>query len=294
MKAYESLKTVSQALPPGMRNGVLEAAQRNLNNLQEIRLRINRPVMLCFTGGFVPTDFIATRADINAVFSALCGFSVYSKQHEIVCGYITLKGGSRAGLCGTAVFGASGLMNIRDLSSISLRVSPERPGCSDKIIKVADPLGGILLCGSPCSGKTTLLRDLCRTLSQKYRLSLIDTRGEIAGTYGGVPQNDVGMSDVLDCYPRGLGFDHALRCLSPEIIACDELGTGEDSALTADAALSGVSVIATAHARTPDELRRRPVMREILRQKAFGTVVFLKDSQSPGEIAQVIGGDELA
>ena len=126
-----------------------------------------------------------------------------------------------------------------------VRLCGERIGCSDRLLSIIDnPLGGVLVCGVPCSGKTTILRDLARQLSYKYRTALIDSRGELAAVYAGVPQNDVGLCDILDSYSKRDGFSHAVRCLSPEIIICDEIGGEDDAGSILNARKSGVSTAA--------------------------------------------------
>ena len=273
--------------------------------LREIRLRINRPVCLdcgdqCYyltTGGSL-TPFIsdsllcASKDEIEETVQSVCDYSVYSHQHELLNGYVTLRGGHRAGVCGTAVYHGDSLDNIRDIGSVCLRLSREFPGCADTLFRRYNG-GGLLLCGEPCSGKTTLLRDLARQLSYQYRVALIDERGELAAVLNGEPQNDVGLCDIFTGYYKSSAMRHALRSMSPEIVVCDEIGSPDDAAAFAECQRSGVNVIATAHAGSAEELLRRRDLRWILRTGAIKTLVFLSDRQHVGQIRAVRKAGEL-
>ncbi|MEE3333427.1 MAG: ATPase, T2SS/T4P/T4SS family [Ruminococcus sp.] len=260
-------------------------------SLTEIRLRVNKPVVLVSGVRTEILSGIITKNNLADLFALMCGYSVYSKQNEIKNGYITLKGGHRAGICGTAVYGDEGVINIRDISAVNIRIAREYIGCSNELLRKVKPGKGMLICGAPCSGKTTLLRDTARSLSNKYKIALIDTRGEIASVYQGENQLDVGDSFVLDGYNKSDGFDHSVRCLSPDYIICDEIGTAEDSASVLNAVNSGVGVIASAHCADKQEVLAKPFLRETLR--FFDTIVFLGNRHNTGQITEAISYDEL-
>ena len=304
MKTQDNLRQVIACLPFAIKSLI-----RSLpSGITEIRLRSQRPVAfvtdrdtlyLRADGSFtqsVTRDCIAlTSKELRECFNTICNYSVYSKQNEIVNGFVTLKGGNRAGICGTAVGDGGRITNIRDITSINLRVASERLGCSDEILSlITEPEKGFLLCGAPRSGKTTILRDLARALSERFSVSLIDCRGELAASYGGVIQNDVGMCDVLDGYTKRDGFDHALRCMSPDIIICDEIGDEADMTAINVAALSGVGVIASAHCREKDELLLNSRFKQAVKNRLFAHYVFLKNKENVGQVAEVISADELA
>ncbi len=152
-------------------------------------------------------------------------YSVYARQHELQNGFVTLRGGHRMGVCGTAVMQGGSVLNVRHISSLNLRIAREHRGCGKKLFaQLRGKSGGVLLCGAPCSGKTTLLRDLARLFSAEdgRQTALIDERGEIAAVCDGVPQNDVGFCDVFDGYPKAQAMEQALRSLSPQVMICDE------------------------------------------------------------------------
>ena len=301
-------RQVIACLSPPVRAVFSERESKLAPGLREIRLRADRPVSVVTDAGrfffmrsgmLTPfcTDsiFRATAEDLRRTLEAVCEYSLYSRQQEIVGGYVTLKGGHRAGICGTAVLHDGAITNVRELSSIDLRVAGEYIGCADDLLRrVHDLSGGLLLCGAPCSGKTTILRDLARQLSAEVTVSLIDERGELAACIGGVPQNDIGLCDVYSGYPKAEAMEQAIRAMSPEYLICDELGSGDINAVE-DCVRCGTAVIATAHARDSDELRSRPSLRRLLSAGAFENIVFLAGREQVGKVrACVRTGDVLA
>ena len=155
------------------------------------------------------------------------------------------------------------------------------------ILDLIDPLDGILLCGPPCSGKTTMIRDMARLLSGKHKVSIIDERNEIAATVNGMHSFDIGLCDILVYMKKSDGVIHALRSLSPDIIVCDELGNAHDAELLLEAMRCGTAFIATVHARSIDDLRCRRATAAILDSGAFSYVAILSDRSSAGRIETV-------
>lgn len=254
----------------------------------EIRLRVNRPIELILPSKKIYVSFdktvdgaeksplILTRSDLTDIFRCICDYSVYSYSSEIKNGFITVRGGHRAGMCGTAVFEDNSLSYIKDISSINIRVARQIYGCADKIIElIRNGKGGLLIAGKPLSGKTTVLRDLARQLSYMYKTSVIDERGELAGTYMGESQNDMGLCDVYNGYMKYEGIMHALRSMSPEYIVCDEIGGERDAKAIANASHAGVYMAATAHAENMNDLIFRSDTAQILLSHTFKYIVFI-------------------
>lgn len=305
--AAENLGTLSQRfnLPVSVKARV-----------QEIRLRVGRPVMLSLPEGpaFITQSgtavftqssnlLCAQRENIDEAFKRICDYSVHSHQREIKNGFVTLRGGHRAGICGTAVTEGNSILNIRDISSINLRIARDIHGAADETATALIDGGSIvgsLIFGPPGCGKTTVLRDLARKISTGYRtgrilrVAVIDERGEIAATFQGQPQNDLGpCCDILDGYPKGEGIMQAVRCLSPDVIICDEIGGQEDELAVELSLNAGVTVIASAHAGSLRELLARPQIVRLLASGAFKKAVRLAGRENPGTVAGVYGEDFL-
>ena len=237
----------------------------------EVRLRRDKPVVIQLGKGSVTLPFVISADELRDCFSALCRYSIYCFENEIREGFITLKGGHRAGFCGTAVYKDGKLVTIKNISSINLRIAREYIGCAEELRKIVfgEDFRGLMIAGRPMSAKTTLLRDLCRIIGEKRKVAVIDSRGELAAVYDGRSCFSPGVnSDVFDAYEKRDGIIMATRVISPEFVACDEV-TGEEEALE-KAVFCGVKIIATAHAHSLEEA----FSLDILKNGAFSHVAF--------------------
>lgn len=309
-KMRRKLTEILRIVPLSIRNNLLKATEGYIESIQEIVLRNERPVCVYITGEemyltqngcltrYVDSQplVVSSTKDVTDCFNVACGYSVYSHLNEIKEGFLTVKGGHRVGISGTAVVASGSIVNIRDISTVSLRMAREVKGCGEEAASLlVKSNGGLLICGSPCSGKTTVLRDVARILSSKhkYRVAVVDTRGEIAATSKGVNQMDLSMCDVLDGYPRVNGIEQAVRTLSPNFVVCDELGNKEDASALMSAVNSGTRFVATVHASDKEELVNRKNINSILDTNAFDNIVFLKGCDTPGEISESCNVREL-
>jgi len=282
--------------------------------VREIRLRAGRPVTLTgaaetlflfqsgrLSGIYASSAVRATAAELQDSFSRLCAYSVHSHRESIRSGFITVEGGHRAGICGTAVCEGGKLSGLRDIASINLRIAGEYPGVADELYRrlYAEGLCSLLIAGPPGSGKTTLLRDLARQLSgaergRFYRCAVVDERGEIASVYRYEPQNDVGLNcDVLNAYPKGEAILSALRSLSPEIIICDELGGLDEIKAMEEGLHTGVHFAVSAHAAAAEDFARRPQLCTLLAAQAFDYVALLEGAAAPCRIKRIYRREEL-
>jgi stage III sporulation protein AA len=272
----------------------------------EIRVRVNRGIGIICPGktyflrsdGKI-TEFLsenllkADKQDLSDSFKSMCDYSVYSFQDQIKNGFITFKGGNRVGICGSAVLTGESVSHIKNITSLNIRIAKEFKGCAETIFEniKRDSLGTLIV-GPPACGKTTVLRDLARIISTCQsncfiKTVIIDERSEIAAAFEGTPQMDVGLCDVLTGFPKGDGILKAVRCLSPDIIICDEIGSAEDASAIAQSLNAGVRIIASIHAKNQGELLNRPQARKILSSGAFEKIVFLSDSSSPGTVLNI-------
>jgi stage III sporulation protein AA len=278
--------------------------------VQEIRLRGAKPLVLV-TGQeclFLDRDgnhfkekngreLICSFECLEQTFRSVCGYSVHTHQREMVRGYVTVKGGHRVGLGATAVEKEGVVTSIKEISSLCIRVSRQIFGVADSLVTKAHQ-GGMLLVGSPGCGKTTLLRDLTRQLSGAEhqlgkRVTLLDERGELAAVWDGIPQNDVGMNtDILSGFSKRTAMEMAVRSLSPQVVVCDEIGSAKEAEGLMQCMNAGVQVIASVHAGSLLELKRKPWVMQLLLSGVFKTIVLLDGIQGKGTIERVVDTDE--
>lgn len=227
-----------------------------LSAVSEIRLRAGRPaVYVDLHGEMKICSEQLSGGDIADYFAEICRYSIHSYQNEIAEGFVTLDGGHRVGICGTAVKEDGRITFIKDISGLNVRVAHAVIGCSDDIFEQLGECSALIV-GRPMSGKTTILRDLARRLGQRRRVTVIDSRGEIAAAVHGLPSFDIGLNtDVLSGCGKSEGIMLALRSLNPEYIICDEIAHDEEA--VEQALFCGVKIIASAHAGSLVELRRR-------------------------------------
>ncbi len=301
-------------LAPDVRRAVERLGTDLWNRSEEIRLRRARPLSMVTDSGDVwlspqglptrepSTAYIVTAEDTRKTLSLVCQGSVYALEEEFRSGYVTIPGGHRVGLAGRALLDGGRIRTITHVAGLNFRLSREVRGISRPVaLKVLGPAGrprSTLIISPPACGKTTLLRDLVRLMSDGFvrsggtrsgfRVGLVDERSEIAACYEGVPQRDVGVrTDVLDACPKAEGIILLLRAMSPEIIAVDEVGRPEDAAALREAAAAGVAVFATAHGTSPGELAGRPMLRELLRSDLFEVFVTLSRRRGPGTVEAI-------
>lgn len=212
------------------------------NNLQEIRIRCNRPIILKIRQADIVIDYKVNQKEILQILEKLCNSSIYAYKNQICEGFITVKGGHRVGITGTAVIENERIINLKYITSLNFRIAREVLNCSNKILgqiidKESSSIYTTLIVSPPGKGKTTMLRDTIRRISNGIpeinfkgkTCGVVDERGEIAAMYQGIPQNDVGIrTDVVENISKAKGMKMLIRSMAPEVIACDEIGSKED------------------------------------------------------------------
>ena len=286
-KTISHLQQLIGKLPPALA-GQLEALPESCwDSLQEIRLQEGREIWLIFPGKMlsigqvIPNGKTVSREEIEQSFASLCDYSVHTFLPQIVHGFLTIQGGHRIGLGGTAVVQDGKVTSIRELSSLNIRLArkQDNPEEVEKIARSLFDRGlcSVLIAGEPGSGKTTLLRALAFSLSHRWRVTVVDERGEIAVMFQGIPQMALGShTDVLDACPKALGIPILLRSANPQVIAVDEITVREDLMAMSAAANCGVRFLATIHAADRRELGRKPLFSHLLKEKVFEKLVTIR------------------
>lgn len=261
-------------------------------NIREIRLIAGVPLQIMAENRIITLGGeILTESQLAEAMTALCESSVHSHQRELAQGYITVKGGHRAGISATAVYDERGrLTGLRHPTGIVLRVARRFDDVSNELMAKAFSGGicGLLIAGAPGSGKTTLLRDMARSLSMGRisgceRVAVVDERGELFGYCG--------AACVMRGYKKAEGILLAVRNLSPQLVICDELGNEEEINAVRQVINSGVSVITSVHAADRDELiRKEPIMR-LLRSGAFLKTAFISSDPHPCTLKEVVDSE---
>ena len=275
-------------------NIILEVLKQNQgakieDNLQEIRIRINRPIILKLRDFDICINYIVTERDIMKKKKKLCQNSLYAYKKQISEGYITIQGGHRIGITGTGVIEDDKIVNLKYISSLNFRIAREIKGKKKKILKEIINLNentiyNTVLVSPPGKGKTTMLRDIVRNISNGIEeisfngktCGVVDERGEIAACYRGIPQKDIGIrTDVIENVSKEKGILMLLRSMAPEVIACDEIGSKEDVQAIEKLTISGVKGIFTMHGRTIEDVKNNHEVNKLLEKNILEKIIFI-------------------
>lgn len=279
---------------PGVLREPLVKSGMKVKNLREIRLRAKRPVMLntdhgelfLTKEGTVANDFkyalCFSSKELWNILEYFCDSSIYAYGEEIKKGFLTLSGGHRVGICGSVCNEAGGISSVRYVTGLNIRVAHEKKGVANQIIDglfLDQTFLNTLVISSPGCGKTTLLRDIVRIISDQkmMNVSVVDERNEIAACYQGTPQNDIGIrTDVIDNCEKLQGMQIVLRVMNPQVIAVDEIGSSGEAEMINEIAKSGCKVIATAHCSGLEEVKDRKWIWPLIEQELFKRIVVLQ------------------
>lgn len=281
------LEIVLEYLPITIRDKL--SLSQNAGAIEEIRLRSNKPLIIKMGQEMKILDHIVKQQEILQAFERICENSVYSYKRQICDGYITIKGGNRVGIVGSAVVDNGQVININYISSLNFRIARQKIGCSNSIIhEIIDEntnnIHNTLIVSPPGCGKTTLLRDIIRNISNGIKeigfagktVGVVDERGEIAAMYKGVAQNDIGIrSDVVDNMPKPEAMRMLVRSMCPDVITCDEIGSIDDINAIDYAMCSGVKGVFTAHGKNIDEINRNSELSKLLNKHIFERIILL-------------------
>ncbi|MHC1682559.1 MAG: stage III sporulation protein AA [Clostridiaceae bacterium] len=270
----------------------------DINKLQEIRLVINKPPILNYNNSEIIEGGIIRKDDIDLMMKRISNYSLYAYEEEIKNGYITMPGGHRIGISGEVILENDDIRGIKNVSSLIIRINKEIKGCSKKVLPYIcskERIKNTLIISPPKCGKTTLLRDITRELSngnsflRGKKTIVVDERSEIGACLFGVPQLDLGLrTSVIDSCPKSKGIMMAVRTLSPEVVICDEIGLSKDIEAIISALNCGISLITSIHGYGIADYENRMVFKEAIDNKVFDIIIVLSLKNGAGTIEKVV------
>lgn len=286
------LEEVLKYFPRDIYNYINDLINNNINiikTVEEIRVRAGKPIILKFRNYDIVINYIVSTEEIISILEKLCENSIYAYKEQICQGFLTIKGGHRIGITGTVVVEKGKIINVKYVSSLNFRIAREVLNCSLGILKeILDienkTIYNTLIVSPPGKGKTTMLRDVVRLISngiEEYNfkgmtVGLIDERGEIASTYKGIAQNDVGIrTDVIGNIDKYTGINVLVRTMAPQVIACDEIGTIEDVNAIKKCVISGVKGIFTMHGKDFEDIKKNTYINKLVESKQIEKIIFI-------------------
>ncbi|MGA9172428.1 MAG: stage III sporulation protein AA [Thermoactinomyces sp.] len=304
-----SIKPVLRILPLALRELVQSLPRTILECLEEIRIRQDRPLEIITSeqSWFVNHlaqltqsprgSIIPGKEDCLKILNLISNHSLYAMDEELRRGFVTIEGGHRVGLVGRVVMEQGKVKLLRDVTGFNVRIARQIKGVGEPLVPFVFPHGraeNVLIVSPPQCGKTTLIRDLARLASlggdhhDSHKVGIVDERSEIAGSVGGVPQHDVGpRTDVLDACPKAEGMMMMIRSMSPDVLVVDEIGSREDSEAVHEAIYAGIRLFVTVHGQSVDDIRRRPILSELMEEEVFSRVIVLSRSKGPGTVEAI-------
>jgi len=275
-------------------SGILEKRKIPYDKLQEIRLRIGKPIIVIADNVEWVMREVIEKEEFMETLEYICKYSLYAFENELKQGFITIEGGHRVGISGQVYVENGEVKNFKNISSMNIRVSHEVLQCAQRILPYVTQEKEVLntlIVSPPRCGKTTLLRDLVRQVSdgnsyiKGCTVGVVDERSEIAGCYLGIPQNQVGIrTDILDACPKSKGMMMLVRSMAPRVIAVDELGGAEDVYAMEYAMNCGCRFIATVHGKSMEEIRKKPLFENLVKEHRFDRYIVLGNVGGIGSV----------
>ncbi len=285
----EVIENITNVLPTEISSLLIKLD--NKEKMTEIRLRVGSNLRVYFGKAEKEFGINITKEHLLKILSNISSNSIYSVQNDINKGFVTIAGGNRIGLAGEVIVLDGKIKNIKDISSMNIRIAHEYLGVSDKVIdKIidVDKVKNTLIVSPPGLGKTTLLRDVIRNISDSgYNISVIDERGEIAAMHQGRPTLNLGYrTDVISFVDKAQGMQMAVRSMAPQVVCTDEIGGTEDIEAIKYLCKCGVSYITTMHGDSLKDITSGK-MKELLDNGYLDTVIILSNKAGIGSIDKI-------
>ena len=299
---------ITRLFPAYIRQALIKS-DLDMEQVYEIRLRVNGPLILIYQGKeYFLTEkgefsrkesgaYFVTAADVKETMEYISSYSMYAFEEEIRQGYITIQGGHRVGIAGKTILEGNKIKSVKYISYINLRLSHQIKGCAAPVLPYLVKNNRIchtLIISPPRCGKTTLLRDLIRQVSngseylKGLTVGVVDERSEIGGSFQGIPQNNLGIrTDVLDCCPKAEGMMMLIRSMSPDVVAVDELGDYEDIHAIESVIHCGCRLFATVHGSSVEEIKQKPLLQRLVQEKVFERYIVLHKEERAGRIRAI-------
>ena len=290
---------------------IMAKAAFDYDKLQEVRLRINAPITLVYDNQeyFITAQsklvreaseaFFVNKNELRETMEYISNYSLYAFEEEIRQGFITIQGGHRVGIAGKAILDGEKVKSIKHISFINVRLSHQVKGCANKVLPYLyddknQDLYHTLIISPPRCGKTTILRDIIRQISDGtgqfpgMSVGVVDERSEIGACYMGIPQNELGMrTDILDCCPKAIGMMMLIRSMSPRVIAVDEIGSKDDLEAMEYVLNCGCKLIATVHGSSLEDIKNKPVLKHLMNANMFERYILLSNRDHVGTLEEI-------
>lgn len=282
---------------------LMEQEKLEFDDLQEIRMRIGKPLMIVYKNAewILPEKevkkHLVSKDELRETMDYISHYSLYAYEAEMRQGFITVEGGHRVGVSGKVILEGERIKNMQYISSINIRVAHEIVGCASKVLRYITrnkEMYHTLIISPPRCGKTTLIRDLIRQISDGNEyvrgctVGVVDERSELGGCYLGIAQNDTGMrTDILDCCPKAEGMILLIRSMAPRVLAIDEIGSEEEIRAMEYSMHCGCKLLASVHGTDLDEISKRPGIKQLVEQRRFERYIVLDNQGRPGAVRTI-------